>query len=191
MPLLGEHQARNAAVALAAIDMLIELGWSLNRGAVLRGLSSLTWPARVEVLGESPWLVVDGAHNVASAEALAETLRTCLPAGPRTLVFGTTRDKDLRGQLRALLPAFESLVTTRYVENPRAVSPEEIARAITDVDGRSAVVTTNPAEALETARRLTPRDGLICVTGSMFLAAEMRALILDQEEMPAASPIVT
>src|SRR5207237_200408 len=128
--LLGPHQAANASVALASLDALAETGWDVGREAVVRGFASLRWPARVEVLGESPWLVVDGAHNVAAAEALAETLRTCFPPATRTLVFGTTRDKDLRGQLRALLPVFDTLIATRYLENPRSVPPEEIARTI-------------------------------------------------------------
>ena len=66
---------------------------------------TLKWPARVEILGHRPCLVIDGAHNGASAVALAETLRTCFPPTRRTLVFGTTRDKDLQGQLQALLPS--------------------------------------------------------------------------------------
>ena len=101
-----------------------------------RGFAALNWPARVEILGDRPWLVIDGAHNVASAEALAETLRTCFPAAPRTLVFGTTRDKDLRGQLQALLPLFDEVIATRYVENPRRCPPETIAAAVLMLTGR-------------------------------------------------------
>ena len=71
--------------------------------------------------GQQPWLVIDGAHNGASAVALADTLLTCFPPTPRTLVFGTTRDKDLEGQLRALIPLFDVIIATRYVENPRSV----------------------------------------------------------------------
>lgn len=191
LPLLGSHQATNAAVALASLDVLAGQGWSIPRDAVVRGFAALRWPARVEVLGESPWLVVDGAHNVASAEALAETLRTCFPPSPRTLVFGTTRDKDLRGQLRALLPGFDTLIATRYVENPRSVPPEEVAQAMEELGGRPARLAADPAEALAAARRATPRDGLICVTGSLFLAAETRALILGQDTAPAVGHALT
>ena len=134
------------------------------------------------MLGQSPWLVIDGAHNVASAEALAETLRTCFPSCPRTLVFGTTREKDLTGQLRALLPLFDAVVATRYVENPRAVPPEEVAAAVAQLSGRSSWQASDPAAALEAARRLAAPEGLICVTGSLFLAAEARALVLGRPE---------
>jgi dihydrofolate synthase/folylpolyglutamate synthase len=179
LPLLGPHQARNASVALATLDVLAEQGIVVGREDVARGFARLNWPARVEVMGTDPWLVVDGAHNVASAEALAETLRTCFPPTPRTLVFGTTRDKDLKGQLRALLPGTMTVVATKYLENPRAVPPEEIAEAVRTLGGQRVVLTHDPASALQMARRETPRDGLICVTGSVFLAAEARAVLLD------------
>jgi dihydrofolate synthase/folylpolyglutamate synthase len=175
LPLLGAHQAYNAAVAMATLDVLAEAGIVVGREAVARGFAGLRWPARVEVMGEHPWVVVDGAHNVASAEALAEALRTCFPPTPRTLVFGTTREKDLKGQLRALLPGTLTVIATRYVENPRAVPPEEVAAAVKALGGPTALITHHPAEALALARRLTPRDGLICATGSLFLAAETRA----------------
>jgi dihydrofolate synthase/folylpolyglutamate synthase len=181
VPLLGAHQAANAALTLAAFDGLAEQGLPVRRERVADGFAGLRWPARVETLGERPWLVIDGAHNVASAEALVESLRTCFPPARRTLVFGTTKDKDLRGQLSAILPAFEMLVATRYVENPRAIAPSEVAEVMREVGGRSAWVASEPAEALAVARRETPPDGLICVTGSLFLAAEARAAILGLE----------
>jgi dihydrofolate synthase/folylpolyglutamate synthase len=191
VPLLGAHQAQNAAVALAGLDVLAEKGVEVSRADVVRGFASLRWPARVEVLGEAPWVVIDGAHNVASAEALAETLRTCFPPSARTLVFGTTRDKDLRGQLRALLPGFDAVVATRYVENPRAVPPDEVVEAVRDLGGPAPRVAGDPAGALELAWRLTPRDGLICVTGSLFLAAETRALLLNRSDPSPARPALT
>jgi dihydrofolate synthase/folylpolyglutamate synthase len=193
LPLLGAHQAHNAALALAGLDLLAEVEPSLHVGreAVLRGFASLCWPARVEVLGESPWLVIDGAHNVASAMALAETLRMCFPATPRTLVFGTTRDKDLHGQLKVLLPFFDTLIATRYVENPRSVPPQDIATAIGAIDGRNAHVTFDPEEALGLARQLTTQNALLCVTGSLFLAAEARAIVLGHRSIPAGTGVGT
>jgi dihydrofolate synthase/folylpolyglutamate synthase len=172
------HQAQNTAVALATLDVLAEHGFQVGRDDVARGFADLRWPARVEILGEGPWLVVDGAHNIASAEALAATLRACFPATRRTLVFATSRDKDLHGQLRALLPLFDTIIATRYLENPRAVPPEEIAAAVVEIDSRTSQCAADPAEALALARRSTKASGLICVTGSLFLAAETRALIL-------------
>jgi len=193
LPLLGPHQAHNATVALASLDALAEVEPSLavSRDDVVRGFATLRFPARVEVLGQNPWLVIDGAHNAASALALADTLRTCFPPARRTLVFGTTRDKDLYGQLGALLPEFDVVIATRYVDNPRYVPPETILAAISELTGQTALTAADPAEALELARQLTPPKGLICVTGSLFLAAEARAIVLPHVDAHAASKVVT
>jgi dihydrofolate synthase/folylpolyglutamate synthase len=192
VPLLGPHQAHNAAIALAGLDVLAELDPNLavGREDVVRGFASLRWPARVELAGERPYLVIDGAHNPASAAALAETLRVCFPPLSRTLIFGTTRDKDLEGQLRALLPLFDTVIATRYVENPRAVPPSTICSAVAELTGQIAHTTSDPAEALELARQCTASDALICVTGSLFLAAEARASLLPQRSRNLATGAV-
>ena len=187
LPLMGEHQALNAATALAAVDAFAErTGTSITADDVAEGFRSLSFPARIEILGERPWLVVDGAHNTASAQALARALTTCFPRAPRTLVFGTSRDKDTTGQLRILAPHFDRLVATRYLENPRSTSPEEVAGIWRTLTGAPAIVTEGPGDALATARAFTPPSGLICITGSLFLAAECRAILL--EELRGSSP---
>ena len=193
LPLLGSHQAHNVAVALAGLDLLAEVDPSLEvkRDDVVRGFAALRWPARIEVLGQNPWLVVDGAHNVASATALADTLRTCFPPSRRTLVFGTTRDKDLDGQLKVLLPCFDTIIATRYVENPRSVAPESIADRILELTGTPIRVAPEPAQAIALARELTDPGGLICVTGSLFLAAEARAMVLEHVRSPSLTRAVT
>jgi dihydrofolate synthase/folylpolyglutamate synthase len=192
LPLLGPHQAHNASVALAALDTLAEVepGLSVTVDDVVRGFAALRWPARVEVVAERPWIVIDGAHNTASALALVDTLNSCFPPARRTLVFGTTREKDLEGQLRVLLPYFETIIATRYVENPRSVAPEDIAAATLDLAGRAARVTQDPGEALALARQLTAPEDLICVTGSLFLAAETRAILMPVVRGPSISGVV-
>jgi dihydrofolate synthase/folylpolyglutamate synthase len=192
LPLLGPHQAHNAAVALAGLDLLAEVHPSLavSRDDVVRGFATLRWPARVEVAGQQPYLVIDGAHNVASAVALVDTLRTYFPPTRRTLVFGTSREKDLVGQLRALLPSFDLIIATQYVENPRAVAPQTVAAAVSDLGRSTARVAPDPREALKLARQMTARDDLICVTGSLFLAAEARAIVLPHVRAPVITGAV-
>jgi dihydrofolate synthase/folylpolyglutamate synthase len=185
VPLYGPHQALNAAVALATLDVMAEAGMSIGPEAVARGWERLNYPARFEILGEGPWLVIDGAHNEASAQALAETLRQCAPDVPRTLVFGTTREKDLEGQVRALGPLCAQAVATCYLENPRAVPVDEVAEALGRHVAGPVHAASSPAQALAIARRVTPAEGLICVTGSLFLAAECRAIVLGLDEAPA------
>jgi dihydrofolate synthase/folylpolyglutamate synthase len=191
LSMLGRHQAANAAVAIAAIRRLIEQGWSIDERALRRGLTAARTPARIEVLAERPTVIVDVAHNVASIEALLEVLRQRFAARRRVLVFASSKDKDTAGMLRLLLPQFDSVVLTQYVENPRAVEPEQLHQLAQTVvrsgnepaatNGQPAVLiytAATPAEAWEIARESAEADDLICVTGSFFLAAELRPQVL-------------
>ncbi len=182
LPLFGRHQAHNAAVVLAVVDALAEQGLEISEAEAMRGLAAVNWPARAELLGERPWLVVDGAHNPASAVALAETLRSCFPEGPSTLVFGSTRDKDFQSQLEALLPHFARVICTRYVNNPRALGVDQAVQAVVDLGYPEPMSADDAKSAIELARKITPENGLICVTGSLFLAAEARAVLLEIDE---------
>jgi dihydrofolate synthase/folylpolyglutamate synthase len=180
VPLAGEHQAANASTAIAAIDRLRQHGWTIPEAAIREGLAGLKWPARIEVLQERPLVVLDAAHNVASIAAVVETLRS-VATRKRILIFAASKDKDAAGMLRLLLPAFDHVVLTRYVENPRARSIEEL-QAIAAEESRAgrpvSIHTANdPIAAWQVARQLAGDDDLICITGSFFLAAELRPLL--------------
>ncbi|MBI1325782.1 bifunctional folylpolyglutamate synthase/dihydrofolate synthase [bacterium] len=177
VPFLGPHQAENAALALATFDRMRELGTDVTRADVERGWKTLSLPARVEVrkVGQTT-VVVDGAHSPASAEALAATLVRNFPraSGRQVLVFGTTREKDMPGQLRALLPNFDALIVTRYLSNPRSRPIDETCQAVADLGYRVSVVAEEPDAAMKAALELAGPEGRIVVTGSLFLAAEVR-----------------
>jgi dihydrofolate synthase/folylpolyglutamate synthase len=177
--LLGEHQAANAAVAVACVEQLQAGGWHISPEAVARGLAGVRWPARMEVVGQRPLVVLDCAHNGASARALVETLETSFPPARRLLVFASSNDKDVAGIFQILAPHFAHAVLTRYGNNPRSVPPQELA----DLLGRQSHLpcTTCPtaAEAWRIARELAGPDALICITGSVFLAGEVRPLLVE------------
>ena len=180
LPLLGSHQARNAAVGLAAIWQLRQQGWKIPEAAIRQGLAEVRWPARIEILRREPTVVLDAAHNVASIEALVRVLDESFSARKRLLVFATTRDKDALGMLRVLLPRFEEIIFTRYEENPRGLPPEELdalaaQSGLASSSGMSTRhVCADPATAWRLAARLADAKHLICITGSFFIAAEMR-----------------
>jgi dihydrofolate synthase/folylpolyglutamate synthase len=174
--LLGRHQAANAAVALATLEQLGERGFRIHEPAVRAGLKSVRWPARVEVVGRRPTIVIDAAHNLASASALLETIDESFVAQRRILVFASTKDKDLRGMLGLLLPRFDHVIFTRYLNNPRFVPPEELAE-LADELGAAYQLAEDPAAAWQHARQIAGPQDLICVTGSFFIAAEMREQI--------------
>jgi dihydrofolate synthase/folylpolyglutamate synthase len=179
LALVGRHQAANAAVALATLEELRGHGYELPEAAVRRGLAQVRWPARVEVIGRRPTIVLDAAHNVASAEALAAVLEESLSVARRILVFGTTRDKDFRGMLEVLLPRFDEVILTRYWSNPRSVAPEELDTVAGELSGVRRQVCPDPATAWRAASHLATPDDLVCIAGSFFIAAEMRAAIVQ------------
>ncbi len=178
LSLFGRHQAANAAVAVAALIELRKRGWSIDERAIRHGLAELRWPARVEVLRRHPTIVLDAAHNVASVEALAVVLDESFRARRRVLLFATTRDKDLAGMLRVLLPKFDQVVFTRYFNNPRGVAPEELEALAREIAPEKPVqVSVDPAAAWRIAQESAGRDDLIAITGSFFIADEMRSLV--------------
>ena len=184
--LLGSHQAANAAVALAALVELEQAGWKVPEAAARTGLAEVVWPVRIELLARRPAVVVDAAHNVASIDALLRVLDESFSVRRRLLVFATTREKDVRGMLERLLKRFDEVILTRYLDNPRAVPPDELAAAAAELTGRRYRVCAAPAEAWDEVRSLAGPDDLICVTGSFFLAAEMREQILARPWSPLA-----
>ncbi len=130
MNLLGDHQAANAAVAVACVEELQAKGWRLPDAAVAAGLAEVSWPARLEVVGRRPLIVLDCAHNVASALALVQTLQASFPPARRLLVFAGSSDKDLAGMFRVLSPHFAHAFLTRYTNNPRSVPAERLAELL-------------------------------------------------------------
>jgi dihydrofolate synthase/folylpolyglutamate synthase len=175
--LLGEHQAGNAAVALTCVERLREQGWHLPDAAVAAGLAEVAWPARLEVLGRRPLVVLDCAHNVASAAALADTLRTSFAPARRWLVFAGSSDKDLAGMFGVLAPHFAHAFLTRYTANPRGVPPERLAEWLRANGDVPATLCATPAAACTAARAAAGPEDLICITGSVFLAGEVRPLL--------------
>jgi dihydrofolate synthase/folylpolyglutamate synthase len=176
--LLGEHQAANAAVAVACVEQLRTEGLAIADEAVAVGLAGVDWPARLEVVPGRPLVVLDCAHNVASAQALVDTLLASFPPARRVLVFAISNDKDVAGMLRVMAPHFVQVVFTRFRDNPRSVAPEHLAKLLRDVTDCPTTVAASPEAAWQTARALAGPDDLICVAGSVFLAGELRPLLL-------------
>ncbi len=199
--LIGRHQAANAALAITIADELRSQGLAIRDAAYIQGLSQVQWPARIEVLQTAPTLILDAAHNVASIAALLETLRECFPARRRWLIFATSRDKPAEQMLRQLRTAFDEIVLTRYQHNPRAVPIDELVSLLTSQEshrwhreqsrrwyrrsGKAGAsqksqihCIATPAEAWNFVRERAAPEDLICITGSFFLAAEIRPLLV-------------
>ena len=170
--LLGRHQLINAGTAVVALCALRERGLALDDAAIAAGLRRVVWPGRLEVVGERPTLVVDGAHNDDSARRLREALAEVFRYRRLILVLGTSADKDVAGIIRELAPAAEAVVVTRS-RHPRSAPTEQLAgycRGQVDAVVEAADV---PAALARALARATPED-LVCVTGSLFVVAEAR-----------------
>ncbi|HTU90954.1 MAG TPA: Mur ligase family protein, partial [Gemmataceae bacterium] len=175
--LLGKHQAANAAVAVACIEELQAKGWRLPDAAVAAGLAEVSWPARLEVIGRRPLIVLDCAHNVASALALVRTLQSSFPPARRLLVFAGSSDKDLAGIFRILSPHFAHAFLTRYSNSSRSVPPERLAELLRANGDLPATLCATPADACHSACAAASPDDVIVITGSVFLAGELRPLL--------------
>jgi dihydrofolate synthase / folylpolyglutamate synthase len=185
--MLGRHQAANAAAAIAATRRLAEQGWCIDEGALRQGLAQARCPARIEVLCRRPTIILDVAHNVASVAALLAVLREQFAPRRRVLIFASSKDKDTAGMLRLLAPEFDEILLTRYIHNPRAVEPEKllemarVAMAETATSASRAAVLhrfSTPEEAWAKGCSVADDRDLLCITGSFFLAAELRPLVL-------------
>ena len=164
----------------------IEITVEANPATVNRsGLAELRWPARVELLARRPAVVVDSAHNLSSIDALLQALAESFSVRRRLLVFATTREKDAQGMLARLLGRFDHAVFTRYLNNPRAVPPEVLQAVAAELTGRRYPACPDPAAAWEHMRALAAPEDLVCVTGSFFIAAEMRSQIQARLEADA------
>lgn len=180
VPMMGRHQATNTTMALMGIQLLIERGWSISDTAIHQGLERVRWPARMEVLGKSPFVVMDSAHNWASAGALVRTLAENFQPRLRTLIFSASRDKDVRGMLRTLIPHFETIILTRAQNSARSVPCQELMEIVRSISGRPVHVVDDPQQAWRLARRWSKEDDLICIAGSIFIAAEMREFLVEE-----------
>ena len=169
----GVYQRENLRIALRAVQLLRERGFTISADAIEEGLRTVRWPGRLEVVRRSPDVVLDGAHNVAGARALAEEIVRWVPdAARRHLVFGVLADKDVDGILGALFPHFASVALTRST-SPRAMPTSRLAERL---DGLSVPFACYDSlvEALTASLASASEDEVWVVAGSLTVVAEAR-----------------
>jgi dihydrofolate synthase/folylpolyglutamate synthase len=172
----GAHQAANAALAVACVRRAGVVDDAVLRSAAPRAFAAVSLPGRIEILARAPWIVVDGAHTAASARALAATLRR-IPRERSHLVLSVSAGKDLQAICEALAPEADVVTVTR-AEPVRSLDPQLVADAVRAVAGRAEVrVVPNPHLALRAARETLAPGGLLCASGSVYLAGIARRLL--------------
>jgi dihydrofolate synthase/folylpolyglutamate synthase len=169
-PLVGRHQMRNIALAIAAAEQLSLAGMEISAANIERGIRETNWPGRFQVIPSAegrPEMVLDVAHNPAGAWALRSALSDRYEGRKITLLFGVLRDKAVEDISQILFPIADHVVVTA-VDNPRSATVEEIAEAAART-GTEVVRATSVADAMEKARELADSDGVVVVTGSIYL----------------------
>ena len=185
VPLLGEHQAHNALLALAAVEALLAGGGEvapLSHEVVREGFAAATSPGRLEVARTSPVIVVDAAHNPHGVAALVEALEENFSFEALVGVVGVLADKDAEGILSALEPVLDEVVITQVASSARATPVEELASVARDVFGADRVhvearLPDAIDEAVQRAEGASAGAGGVIVTGSVLLVAEARTLL--------------
>ena len=171
-PMTGAHQAENAALAIGMAEDLEMFGFVLTEDAVHQGIRSVQWPARFERMSSSPVVLVDCAHTRESAQALVETFRAAYPGRKAVVVLGMSSDKDPFAVVGALASIAQAMVLTK-ADHPRAADLSSVGfkSILPDID---VIISPHVPEALRAARRLAGEDGVLLVTGSVFVCAEAR-----------------
>ena len=180
IPLLGQHQQENAAVAVAALETLQEQGYSIPERAIVAGMAAVQWPGRMEVLARRPTVVADGAHNVYSVAALLAALPQCFDYRRLILIAGFSRDKSVAGMVELLAGAQPQVIAARS-RHPRSMRPEDIAELFRRNGVDPVAERDTVAAALALARELAGPEDLILAAGSLFVAAELREAVLGIE----------
>ena len=182
VPLLGRHQAMNAATAIAAVELLADESIPVGGDAVSRGLAAVRWPARVELIDTAPYTIIDVGHNPASMAALCDTLRELLGGRRLILVFGMLATKDYRTVTAMIAPLAAAIVTTTP-NNPHALSAEELAAEVRR-HASPVIAVPDRREAVERGLALAGPEDVLLITGSFYLVGEAREWL--RRRKPAA-----
>lgn len=180
LPLLGDHQIINACTAVTASQLFAQkVGRNLSEEALRAGLQKVRWPGRFEILSNEPDVVVDGAQNKASAEALHSALKKYFGESKKYfLILGVSLDKDLQGIAQSLFPNACEVILTQS-RSPRSRPVEDMYDSLL-VFGRSLTKTNTAKEAFSYVLEKADKDDLIVVTGSLYLVAEVRELLIHE-----------
>ncbi|HWB18678.1 MAG TPA: folylpolyglutamate synthase/dihydrofolate synthase family protein [Phycisphaerales bacterium] len=181
VPLPGEHQAFNCALALAAVDVLKKNGLQIPEAALHEGLAKTKVPGRMELVWDRPRILVDGAHNAAALGALMRCVGAHVPYDSMVCIFGCCEDKDIPAMLDKIALGGDKLIFTKAKGNPRSANPEELQRGFAERSGKMCQVARTLPDALDLATRAVGRDDLIVITGSFYLVGDAKRYLAELE----------
>jgi dihydrofolate synthase/folylpolyglutamate synthase len=184
VPLHGRHQAINCGLALAMLDKLKSSGYEIDNEKAIEGLGKVWLAGRMEMICDDPRIMIDGAHNAASIQALIHATGQNISYDSMVIIFGCNNDKDVVGMLDKLQYGADKVIFTRS-NSAKAMSPEDLADMYTEICGKMCQSAVSLGEALQLARSAVSKEDLICITGSFYLIGE--AKMRFESRLPANS----
>lgn len=174
LSLLGTYQVENAVLAIESAKALMKkIG--LCMCDIISGLVSSEWKCRFEILGKNPQVIFDGAHNSHGIKALTESIRTYFPNEKKVILFSMLGEKDWEKSVDMLTDVTDAFVVTR-VPSIRQSVPDELFLHI-EKNGGKVILVEDPIEALERATELAKGEGVVFVTGSLYLCGYLRKYV--------------
>ncbi len=180
--LMGRHQLRNAALALAVVELLGRGGFAVSSEHIREGLKQTRWPGRMQIVSHKPLIILDGAHNPEAIRILVEAMRDAFKWKRLILVLGVMGDKDIPKIIRRVVPLADYILYTRP-EYSRAADPEILMKEAAPLGKRGEIVQTIP-EALKRAKGRSGPGDVILVTGSLFTVGEAKACLEPEAVRP-------
>lgn len=175
LPLLGEHQLKNAAVALTAADVLQRRGWRISDSDIRQGLANVTWPGRFELARRDPLFIIDGGHNPQCIEALTKNIQQYLSDRPLTVLTGVLADKDYGCMYESVAPYAREFITVTP-PNPRALDGALLAEYLAQF-GKPVTACPVIADGVKTAVARAGKDGVVLCYGSLYMIGEIKAAL--------------
>ena len=173
LPLLGDHQLHNAAVALTTATVMQQRGWKLTDDDIREGLASVRWPGRFDVRRSDPLFIIDGGHNPQCIQALVKNIQDYLPGRALTILTGVLADKDYNCMYRNVEPYAKEFITITP-GNPRALNAHDLAAYLSQF-GKPVTACDQVTDGVRLAVEHAGKDGVVLCYGSLYMIGEIEA----------------
>ena len=175
LPLLGEHQILNLAVALKALEVIKDKAPKLNRESIVKSLVTVKWNGRLEIMSNSPYVVIDGAHNIQGITQLDKNIKKYFEYKDMYLILGILADKDVEDMVKVITPKAKKVFTVTP-NSIRAETSEELMGVVKKYN-QDCQAYSDYKNAFEDALKLCKKDDLLLISGSLYMIGEIRGII--------------
>ena len=175
LPLLGEHQILNLAVALKALEIIKDKAAKLSKESIIKALSEVRWNGRLEVMSNEPCVVIDGAHNIQGITQLDKNIKKYFKYDDLYLILGILADKDVDHMVKVITPQAKKVFTVTP-NSIRAETSEELMGVVKKYN-HDCQAYSDYKNAFEDALKLCKKDDLLLISGSLYMIGEMRGII--------------